>query len=120
MGFEPTTFYLEGRRSTPELHPHLVGASGLATSGSPAPSGKPPTSQTHRSKSGRVDLNHRPLEPKSSALTGLRHAPNSRQYTPKPIAGQNGLREAQVGKGLRDAAEPARGAAVQRSSASPR
>ena len=22
MGFEPTTFYLEGRRSTPELHPH--------------------------------------------------------------------------------------------------
>jgi hypothetical protein len=22
MGFEPTTFCLEGRRSTPELHPH--------------------------------------------------------------------------------------------------
>ncbi len=48
MGFEPTTFYLEGRRSTPELHPL---------------------------RSGREDLNLRPLEPKSSALTGLRHAP---------------------------------------------
>ena len=24
MGFEPTTFYLEGRRSTPELHPHAI------------------------------------------------------------------------------------------------
>jgi hypothetical protein len=46
MGFEPTTFCLEGRRSTPELHPHSVGASGFATAGSPAPAG-----------------NHRPLDP---------------------------------------------------------
>jgi hypothetical protein len=53
MGFEPTTFCLEGRRSTPELHPHFL--------------------------SGRPDLNWGPLEPKSSALTGLRYAPNQLQ-----------------------------------------
>jgi hypothetical protein len=61
MGFGPTTFCLEGRRSTPELHPH---------------------------QSGRGDLNSGPLEPKSSALTGLRYAPNSIQYNRKRLRRQ--------------------------------
>jgi hypothetical protein len=39
-------------------------------------------------KSGRVDLNHRPREPKSRALTGLRHAPNAKDPIPEYIVKQ--------------------------------
>ena len=63
MGFEPTTFCLEGRRSTPELHPQ-------------------------DRLSGRGDLNSGPLEPKSSALTGLRYAPNAQEYNRKRLRRQ--------------------------------
>ena len=74
MGFGPTTFCLEGRRSTPELHPHQETTDLL-------------NPLAHQS--GRVDLNHRPLEPKSSALTGLRHAPNDAKYTSEAPTRQN-------------------------------
>jgi hypothetical protein len=100
MGFEPTAYCLEGRRSTPELHPHQAKVNRFGASASPLrphctlrptahlsgrvdlrPAEVPPSAGNHRPLeptahlSGRVDLNHRPLEPKSSALTGLRHAP---------------------------------------------
>ncbi len=36
--------------------------------------------QEEKNNSGREDLNLRPLDPQSSALTGLRHAPKTDAY----------------------------------------
>ena len=107
MGFEPTTSYLEGRRSTAELHPHDRGSSLFLTNRLFCTLTVRKRSESFRrfctvttallffsrlactitnpdpgpTRSGRVDSNHRPREPKSRALTGLRYAPNEKQYT---------------------------------------